>query len=138
MVELNDIAADLDLVENGKWFTYYKDFAVRWASSQNPDFQKALVKAGASARKTFRSDSAMLSEHLAKQRDRLAIVHLCKDWRGARWEGQDLPFSIDNALKIFLDRRFASLKVWMWDCVGDDGEYVAEEQENLGKDSENA
>jgi len=135
MVNLNDMALDLDPVENGIWFTYHEDFEMLIASTKNEPYEKALRKQGGSARKGFRTSSTMSDEATNKAIERACVVHCCKGWRNLFDGETEIVYTPEKALEFLLDPKFRNVFDWFWITANDIGEFTADAQRDRAKNS---
>lgn len=102
MAQLNEIVADMELEEKGRWETYAgTDFQCRIARTGTPKFQTAVRK----LRREAKMRAGVSTRLSAEEQKTAAIPAVAKlillDWKGYQdKEGNEIPYTVARAEEL--------------------------------------
>jgi hypothetical protein len=91
-MEFKQLVADPKLENEGKWFTFDKDFEVLIAHTNAKAYQKAINKVIFNRRKAGRDTSLEAQTGADVQAD-MMFKTVVKSWRGLTQDGEAVPFN---------------------------------------------
>lgn len=111
-MKLSDLKTDLDKARNGVWETYIDDFKVKVARSTTPGYISYIQKYARGQGRAFlegRNDPKTLKAIKPIIRE-AAARHLLLDWKGMEDDdGNEIPYSVEMAVKLLLDPAYDDL-----------------------------
>lgn len=110
MLDLNDIAIDLEAEVEGTWISFEKNTRVRVARYGNAEHEKYIQKLRApylTGRLTQRDIPLEASEMILNKGLAYSIV---KDWEGLLVGGDELLFTAEKAFEIFQNPKYKTFR----------------------------
>lgn len=99
-MDLSNILVDVDAERDGVWHEIDSETSVRVARWQNPKHRDMQIEHSAKAREY---GAVVTDEMVESQLNQQLAECILLDWKGMKEGGVVLPFSKENALRIFGD-----------------------------------
>ena len=123
-----------DSAENGVWVEFFEGARLRIASSENPKYRAALAKQARANKIKLDGDPHPDTVRLTTQITCRAMAdHILLDWEGIQVNGQEFPYSKQNALEALL--KSPQLRDFVSDQAGSNTLFQGVTADEVGKPS---
>lgn len=104
-MEISEFYTDTKLEEEGVWVDLFDNVQVKVASLNNPEYEKALIRAANPYSQAIARGKMTTLEVQRKIGPELIAKHILKDWSGFTKKNKELKFSVEEAKKLLTDSR---------------------------------
>lgn len=110
MLDLDDIAIDLEAEVQGTWVRFAQDTRVKLARYGNPDHDTYIQKLRAPYL-TGKLTQQDIPDEVAEMILNKSLAYcLIKDWQGLTRGGEAVQFTPETALQLFQDRKYKTFR----------------------------
>lgn len=119
MPKLSSVETDPEVEQEGRWVTHRDGFEFCIARMENPRFVAARHLALQPYRERLRAGGELTSDETDEITRPLLARHILTGWRKVEDDdGQPIPYSFENAMKLFCNPALQDVAAWI---VGESG-----------------
>jgi len=104
-MDLNDVTLDDKALEEGRWFHYDDETKFKILKAGSKPIKDAYKRIN----KKFAAAQAMNNEEMLRKLLAIVYAEMCVGWEGLTENGKELPYSKDDALRLFSNKSLSVL-----------------------------